>query len=112
MNYKKLQKDYPLAYEVYKNRKIRNPIDFFDSIKIRIFVGYSSNGCFSVEVYRAKTENESSGEGDWRMIRIGHINSYYARSTAQEKGIRIALEVLNEWLEKDVIPKHVRPKIT
>lgn len=92
----KIKKDYPNAYALYKARSIKNSIDYFDSIGIRIFLGYAISGGFHVEVRRKKTKEESTGDGDWKMIRVSHIQSYYTRKEANEVGICIAFQLHEE----------------
>jgi hypothetical protein len=96
MNIIKLKKDYPTAYALYKARSIKNPIDYFDSIGIRILPSYSANGSFGLDIRRKKSKEESAGDHDWKMIRVSHINSYYTRKEANEVGIGIAFQLHEE----------------
>lgn len=57
----------------------------------------SSSGTYGLELYRKKTETESKGEGDWKMIRVGHIQTYYTRKEAETVAIKLAKELCEEF---------------
>lgn len=90
---KKIAADYPAAYALYKARSIRNIVDYFDSIGIRILPFYGAPGTFGINVYRKKTKAESIGDIDWKMIRVTHINSYCTRKEAVDVGIIMAFDI-------------------
>lgn len=68
----------------------------FDAGGVRPFVKYASNGCYAVEIYRKKRPDESTGDGDWKMIREGRIQSYYSRPEAEEAALKLAEEIAKE----------------
>jgi len=97
---KKYQKHYPLSYGLYKNRTIKNIVDYFDSVGIRILLHYSANGGFGLTIYRSKSKNEiEEGKSNWEMIRIPYINSYYTRKEAVDFGISEAFRLHEEILK-------------
>ena len=70
----------------------------FDKRGVRFFVKHQPyNGKYSIECWRKKTDDESEGEHDWNMIRIGHIESYSTREQAEKEVIRMADEICNEY---------------
>ncbi len=69
----------------------------YDELGVRVFIKPSSSGTFGVELYRKKTKPESKGDGDWRMIRIGHIQTYETRDAATKVGFKLAQEVCDEF---------------
>lgn len=69
----------------------------YDELGVRVFIKHSSSGTFGVELYRKKTESESKGDGDWQMIRIGHIQTYTTREEATKVGFKLAQEVCDEF---------------
>jgi hypothetical protein len=70
----------------------------YDKRGVRAFVRYQTgNGCWAVELYRKKTKEESEGDHDWKMIRIGHINSYYTRKEAEIKALELCAETCKEY---------------
>ena len=77
---------------------IRDSFYNYDARGVRAFVGYQSgNGCWSVEVFRKKTKEESEGDHDWKMVRVGHIQSYDSRVEAELKALEIAKDVCEEF---------------
>lgn len=73
---------------------------FYDLDKrgVRAFVGYSeATGKYKIECYRKKTKTESTGEGDWQMIRVGSTLSYETRPKAEEKAIELAEQIAKEF---------------
>lgn len=88
-----------IKLSVIKHPKKRDLYDFFDSVRIRVFIKYAtSNGTWNFEIYRKKTKKESKGELDWKMIRIGNIVSLPSRSEAETKAFTKAFEILEERL--------------
>ena len=76
------------------NNKFHN----YDKRGVRCFVKYSTaNGLFAIECYRKKTEQESEGTGDWRMIRVGHIQSYETRNEAEDAVLELAEDICKEF---------------
>ncbi len=70
----------------------------FDKRGVRIFITYqSSNGKFGVECYRKKTVQESTGNGDWRMIRVGLINSFDTRELAEQEALLLAEDICKQF---------------
>lgn len=100
MNLNKVKKNCPKAYELYKNRTIKDRVDYFDSIGIRILFGYGANGGFNIEIRRKKTKEESEGDHDWKMIRHGYLGSYQYRNEATDAGIEHAFDLHEELLNR------------
>ena len=70
----------------------------FDKRGVRIFITYqSSNGKFGVECYRKKTVQESTGNGDWRMIRVGLIHSFETRELAEQEALLLAEDICKKF---------------
>jgi len=70
----------------------------FDKRGVRIFPRYQpSNGKFAIECFRKKTPKESQGDGDWQMIRIDHIQSYFSREEAEQAALKLAEEICKEF---------------
>jgi hypothetical protein len=72
--------------------------NWFDSNGVRVFISYGASGGFGVCLYRKKTQKESSGESDWRMVRESIISSYLTRDAAEEVGFQKAFYLLEELL--------------
>jgi len=69
----------------------------YDELGVRCFIKMSSSGTYGLELYRKKTEKESKGEGDWRMIRVGHITTYTTRKEAEKVALKMAQELCDEF---------------
>lgn len=78
--------------------KETSPFDEYDARGVRAFIGYRTNvGTYGIEIYRKKTEKESEGEHDWKMIRISHIASYHTRKEAEEKALNMCENICEEF---------------
>ena len=70
-----------------------------DELGVRAFVRYSSaTGKWSIECYRKKTQEESEGDHDWKMIRVGHVHSYSTRKEAEIEAIKLAEQILSQYI--------------
>ena len=70
----------------------------YDKRGVRAFVKYQPlNGLWGIEVFRKKTEKESEGDHDWKMVRVGSIQSYEDRETAEDKVLELAEDVCQEF---------------
>lgn len=68
-----------------------------DKRGVRAFVTYAQEtGNWAIEVYRKKRPDETTGDTDWKMIRIGHIQTYSSREEAFLKSIELAEQVAKE----------------
>jgi hypothetical protein len=66
----------------------------YDKRGVRAFVTYSEGtGKWGVVCWRKKTKEESQGETDWKMVREGHIVSYYTRKQATVEALKKAQEI-------------------
>lgn len=73
-------------------------LDAFDARGVRVFVKYaSSNGKFGIECYRKKTVKESSGDTDWKMIRVGHVGTFDTRAAANVAALQLAKDICEEF---------------
>lgn len=75
----------------------------YDKLGVRPFVKPNDGGYYAIECYRKKTEKEKKNEWDWRMIRVGHIESYPTRSQAKEAVLKLAEEICKEFNFKPTI---------
>ncbi len=69
----------------------------YDKRGVRPFVKYSDSGTYSIECYRKKLPNEVQSDADWRMIRIGHIQTYMTREEAEQKVLELAESICKEF---------------
>lgn len=69
----------------------------YDERGVRAFVKHSDIGTFGIECYRKKLPSESKGESDWRMVRIGHIQTYMTREEAEQKALELAQSICEEF---------------
>lgn len=70
----------------------------YDERGVKAFTKYSElNGKWSIELYRKKTTEESKGVHDWKMIRIGHVQTYDSRLLAEKKAIELAESICLEY---------------
>lgn len=102
----KIKKDCPKALNMLLKSKycfdshgypiylyLRDLYEFFDDNGIRCFVGYSDNsGSFKLEI-RTKLE-PSKDDNDWRMQRVGFIETYSTRQEAEVVVLAKAFEIL------------------
>lgn len=81
--------------------EVNNISDIFYSLDkrgVRAIVKYSTvGGNWVIECYRKKTKDESQGDGDWQMIREGHIQTYGTRPEAEIKVIKLAEEICEKY---------------
>lgn len=78
--------------------EIYSEIRRFDDRGVRIFPVYQSMvGTWGLELYRKKTLEESEGDHDWKMIRVGHIQSYESRDESELAGIKKAEDICEEF---------------
>lgn len=89
------------SYQIknFLHPKYSNEIFYeYDKRGVRPIVRYSeANGGWTIECYRRKTKEESGGDWDWKMIRIGHIQSYLSRREAEIKVIEMAELICEEF---------------
>lgn len=79
------------------NNKKPNFYDF-DKRGVRAFVLYSiGTGAWKIEFYRRKTKDESKGENDWEMIRIGYLGTFGSRIEAETKALEQAEIICKEF---------------
>ena len=80
------------------NGLIPNLISIDDRRGVKGFVGYSTaTGKFTIEHYRKKTKEESQGDHDWKMIRIGHVHSYNTREEAENITLKLCEKICKEF---------------
>lgn len=100
IDFLKIHKKYPIAFQlfsVWHYKGTRSLYDFFDDMGIRCFIGYGTgSGKYKLEIYRKKTKDESGGDGDWRMIRIGFVSQYLSRNLAEDIVFEKAFEILEK----------------
>lgn len=107
LNYNKIEKKYPRAVKAIKlyPQSPRILYNKFDELGVRVLLGYGGNGGFKVTIYRRKTKNELAKEmvrgvdENWRMTRIGIIQSYQHRIEAEKVGFEEAFKQLEILLE-------------
>lgn len=107
LNYKKIQEAFPeaialLKEELFLSNNRTKLLNFFDNNRVRVYTGYGASGGHSINVYRAKTSEEfkkdnpsSNTDVNWRMTRIGWIQSYSTRQVAEQVGFILAFKELN-----------------
>jgi len=110
MNWSYIEKNYLNALRKYYEWSLgedvdwghkRHLYDYFDKQGIRCFVYYNEmNGKYKPEIRHKKTKEESKGDSDWKMIRIGFVNCYNTRQEAEEIVFYKAFEILEEILTK------------
>ena len=72
--------------------------DFYDKNGVRPIVKYAEqNGTWGIECWRKRLLSELKYDGsDWKMVRIGHIQSYKTRKEATEKVLELAESIWQE----------------
>lgn len=75
----------------------RNKFEEYDKRGVRCYIRHSDTGSWAIECYRSKLPSESKGESDWRMIRVGHIQTYETRKEAEEKVFELAESICQEF---------------
>ena len=106
INYIKIMKECPKSNQllldegVGQTQSIRKLYNFFDDNGVRVYLGYGGSGGTTPTVYRRKTDKEfkkdnpnKSLDVNWKMTRIGIIQSYNTREEAEIVGF---IEAFNQ----------------
>jgi hypothetical protein len=110
LDYKQLSEEFPDAVRRLKSlvRAVDTLIEIFDENGVRVYLGYGASGGHSVEVWRKKTEKEFKKDNpnkdldlNWRMTRIGIIQSYNSREEAYKAGFKEAFNQLQYLIDND-----------
>jgi len=68
----------------------------FDKRGVRPFVTYAAaTGKYGVECYRK--EKEPRSDADWKMIRVGHVQSYNTRDEAEVQALQLAQHICEQY---------------
>lgn len=107
IDYLKVWNEYPKAHQllldegVGTTQKIRKLYNFFDDNGVRVYTSYGASGGTVPTVYRRRTEREfkkehpnKSMDVNWKMVRIGIIQSYSTREEAEISGFMEAFKQL------------------
>ena len=77
---------------------IEQQLQNLDEKSVRAFVKYSeSNGKWGVVCYRKRLQHEITEDNYWKMIRIGHVQSYDTRDEAVQKSMELAEAIVKEF---------------
>ena len=77
---------------------VEETFELYDRRGVRAFVRYAPNsGTWAIECFRKKTKEESEGDHDWKMIRVGHIQTYNTRNEANIKALELADSICKEF---------------
>ena len=112
LDFRTIETNHPNSFRLfntqYHHHRKSKLYDFFDENHVRVFVGYAESGGFKVTVYRKYTETEFKKEfpdkditTNWKMKRIGIIQSFQTRAEAECKGFEVAFGELEFLLEND-----------
>lgn len=84
-----------LCVKLRTMKKLKYTTYQLDELGVRPFVGYSeATGKFNVVVWHKNLK--STDDGDWKMIRVGHIASYSTRKEAEKVAIELAVSIAKE----------------
>lgn len=112
LDYAELTKLYPDAMaslKLYTDEQSLSVLTrLFDNRGVRVYLKYGANGGHGVEVYRKKTKQEFKKSNpnknldvNWKMIRIGMIQSYDSRLKAYKAGVEEAFNQLQYLIENE-----------